>query len=99
MAQPDASRATATMLMRRIFHMPGKLPPFNSLDGLTGGSAPGPLVDPCDSLTPLRFLDTTRRSGGSPSKLEGVTPPPLAQRIALGLMPATQVATPFHRPG
>jgi ATP-dependent DNA ligase len=28
-----------------------------------------------------------------------VTPPPLAQRIALGLMHATQVATPFHRPG
>jgi hypothetical protein len=47
----------------------------------------------------LRFLVTTRRSGGSPSKLDGVTPPPLAQRIALGLMHATQVATPFHRPG
>jgi bifunctional non-homologous end joining protein LigD len=28
-----------------------------------------------------------------------VTPPPLAQRIALGLMHATQVATPFHRQG
>jgi bifunctional non-homologous end joining protein LigD len=28
-----------------------------------------------------------------------VTPPPLAQRIALGLIHATQVATPFHRPG
>jgi bifunctional non-homologous end joining protein LigD len=28
-----------------------------------------------------------------------VTPPPLAQRIALGLMHASQVATPFHRPG
>jgi bifunctional non-homologous end joining protein LigD len=28
-----------------------------------------------------------------------VPPPPLAQRIALGLMHATQVATPFHRPG
>ena len=28
-----------------------------------------------------------------------MTPPPLAQRIALGLMHATQVATPFHRPG
>jgi len=28
-----------------------------------------------------------------------VTPPPLAQRIALGLMHATQVTTPFHRPG
>jgi ATP-dependent DNA ligase len=28
-----------------------------------------------------------------------VTPPPLAQRIALGLTHATQVATPFHRPG
>jgi ATP-dependent DNA ligase len=28
-----------------------------------------------------------------------VTPLPLAQRIALGLMHATQVATPFHRPG
>jgi len=27
-----------------------------------------------------------------------VTPPPLAQRIARGLMHATQVATPFHRP-
>ncbi len=32
-------------------------------------------------------------------KLEGVPPPPLAQRIALGLMHATPVATPFHRPG
>jgi bifunctional non-homologous end joining protein LigD len=31
--------------------------------------------------------------------LRVVTPPPLAQRIALGLMHATQVATPFHRPG
>ena len=31
--------------------------------------------------------------------LEVVPPPPLAQRIALGLMHATQVATPFHRPG
>ena len=28
-----------------------------------------------------------------------MTPPPLAQRIALGLTHATQVATPFHRPG
>ena len=28
-----------------------------------------------------------------------MTPLPLAQRIALGLMHATQVATPFHRPG
>jgi bifunctional non-homologous end joining protein LigD len=28
-----------------------------------------------------------------------VPPPPLAPRIALGLMHATQVATPFHRPG
>lgn len=28
-----------------------------------------------------------------------MTPPPLAQRIALGLMHATQVATPFHRLG
>jgi ATP-dependent DNA ligase len=28
-----------------------------------------------------------------------VTPPPLAQRIALGLMHATQVASPFHRDG
>jgi len=28
-----------------------------------------------------------------------VTPPPLAQRIALGLMHPTQIATPFHRPG
>jgi bifunctional non-homologous end joining protein LigD len=28
-----------------------------------------------------------------------VTPPPLAQRIALGLMHAAQVAIPFHRPG
>ncbi len=28
-----------------------------------------------------------------------MTPPPLAQRIALGLMHATQVTTPFHRPG
>ena len=28
-----------------------------------------------------------------------MTPPPLAQRIALGLMHPTQVATPFHRPG
>jgi ATP-dependent DNA ligase len=28
-----------------------------------------------------------------------VPPPPLAQRIALGLMHATPVATPFHRPG
>ncbi len=27
-----------------------------------------------------------------------MSPPPLAQRIALGLMHATQVATPFHRP-
>src|SRR5258705_10054957 len=41
----------------------------------------------------------TRRSAGSPSKLGAVTPPPLAQRIALGLMHATQVTTPFHRPG
>jgi hypothetical protein len=32
-------------------------------------------------------------------KLEEVTPPPLAQRIALGLMHATQVATPFPWPG
>jgi hypothetical protein len=32
-------------------------------------------------------------------KIEEVTPPPLAQRIALGLMHATQVATPFHWPG
>jgi bifunctional non-homologous end joining protein LigD len=47
----------------------------------------------------LRFLVTTSRSGGSPSKLDGVTPRPLAQRIALGLMHATQVATPFHQPG
>ena len=28
-----------------------------------------------------------------------MTPPPLAQRIAIGLMHATEVATPFHRPG
>ena len=28
-----------------------------------------------------------------------MTLPPLAQRIALGLMHATQVATPFHRSG
>jgi hypothetical protein len=31
--------------------------------------------------------------------LKVVTTPPLAQRIALGLMHPTQVATPFHRPG
>jgi len=41
----------------------------------------------------------TRWSAGCPSKLGAVTPPPLVQRIALGLMHPTQVATPFHRPG
>jgi ATP-dependent DNA ligase len=47
---------------------------------------------PCDSLTWLA-------RAGRPSKLGTVPPPPLAQRIALGLMHATQVAAPFHRPG
>jgi bifunctional non-homologous end joining protein LigD len=36
---------------------------------------------------------------GAHCKLEVVPPLPLAQRIALGLMHPTQVATPFHRPG
>ena len=42
------------------------------------------LVDPCDSLAPLRLLDRE-------SAFSIVPPPPLAQRIALGLMHATQV--------
>ena len=40
-----------------------------------------------------------RHPVGRHCRLEEVTPPPLAQLIALGLMHATQVATPFHRPG
>jgi ATP-dependent DNA ligase len=35
----------------------------------------------------------------SAGRLEVVSPPPLAQRIAIGLMHPTQVAAPFHREG
>jgi bifunctional non-homologous end joining protein LigD len=38
-------------------------------------------------------------SVASHCRVEVVPPPPLAQRIALGLMHATQVTTLFHRPG
>jgi len=54
-------------------------------------------------IVPLFHLEPLERA--SPQnvalhcRLEVVPPPPLVQRIALGLMHATQVATPFHRPG
>lgn len=51
------------------------------------------------SLLYLQPLELVLSPCRLPSWTEVVPPPPLAQRIALGLMHATPVATLFHRPG